>query len=105
MDKKFTALRIIAVVLKVLAWIDAALTVILFLVCLVAGAALPRFAGPYGGSYGAYGAMGGVVMAFTVLILGALYFIGLLAWSDMIYVFLSIEENTRALKPPAASQP
>lgn len=104
MEKKFTALRIIAVVLKVLAWIDAALTVIGFLVFLVAGAALPRFAGPYGSSYGAYGAMGGIAMAFTVLILGAFYFICFLAWSDMIYVFLSIEENTRALKPPTAPQ-
>jgi len=100
MEKKFSALRIIAVVLKVLAWIDAALTVIMFLVFLVAGAAIPRFTGPYGGGYGAYGAMGGVVMAFMVLIIGVLYFIGLLAWADMIYVFLAIEENTRGLKPP-----
>jgi len=99
MEKKFTALRIIAVILKVLAWIDAALTVIGFLVCLVAGAALPRFGGPYG-NYGTYGMFGGIGMAFGVLIFGALYFIGLLAWSDLIYVFLAIEENTRAQKPP-----
>lgn len=100
MERKFAALRIIAVVLKVLAWVDAALTVIGFLVLLVAGAAMPKLGGPYGG-YGMYGAMGGIAMAFMVLVVGALYFIGLLAWADMIYVFLAIEENTRGLKPPA----
>jgi len=107
MEKKFTALRIISVVFKVLAWIVAVFTVIGFIAMLVGGAAMSSLGRGYGG-YGGYGGLGslgvfgGIGMAFAILIYGALAFLSLLAAADMILVILAIEENTRALKPPSA---
>jgi hypothetical protein len=40
-------------------------------------------------------------MAFYILIIGTLWFISLLAGAEIILVILGIEENTRAIKPPA----
>lgn len=106
MEKKFTALRIIAVIIKVLAWIVAGLTVLGFLGSIVMGATMgsmiSRFnPSPYGNVPG-MGAIGGVFMAFFVLIYGGFMFVGLLAWSDLIMVILAVEENTRAMRPPTA---
>jgi len=105
MEKKFTALRIVSVIFKVLAWIVAVLTVIGFIVMLVGGAAMSsimnRGYGGYGyGGMGALGAFGGVGIAFVILIYGALIFVSLLAAAEIILVILAIEENTRVLKPP-----
>ncbi|MGB9721210.1 MAG: hypothetical protein ACPL28_07025 [bacterium] len=106
MEKKFTALRVVSVIFKVLAWIVAVLTVIGFIVMLVGGAAMSnmmsRGYGGYGGygGLGALGAFGGVGMAFFILIYGALAFVSLLAAAEMILVILAIEENTRGLNPP-----
>lgn len=107
MEKKFTALRIVSVIFKILAWIVAVLTIIGFVVMLVGGAAMSsmmgRGYGGYGyGGMGALGAFGGVGLAFGILIYGALVFVSLLAAAEMILVILAIEENTRALKPPQA---
>jgi|UniRef100_A0A7V3RIW0 hypothetical protein len=105
MQKKFTALRIVSVIFKVLAWIVAVFTVIGFIVMLIGGAAMSSMMsrgygyGGYGGM-GALGAFGSVGIAFGILIYGALMFVSLLAASDIILVILAIEENTRALKPP-----
>jgi hypothetical protein len=106
MEKKFTALRIIAVIIKVLAWIVAGLTVLGFLGSIIMGATMGTMMGryspsPYGNIPG-MGALGGVFMAFFVLIYGAFMFVGLLAWSDLIMVVLAVEENTRAMRPPTA---
>lgn len=101
MENKFKALRIVSVIFKVLAWIVAAFTVIGFIAMLVAGTALSgmsRGYGAYGGGIGAMGALGGIGMAFFILIYGAFMFVSLLAASDMILVFLAIEENTRGMK-------
>ncbi|MEO0107269.1 MAG: hypothetical protein ABIL46_08070 [candidate division WOR-3 bacterium] len=105
MEKKFTALRVISVVFKVLAWIIAVFTVIGFIAMLVGGAALSQLGRDYGGygGYGGFGSLGvlsGIGMAFAILIYGAFLFLSLLAAADMILVILAIEENTRALKPP-----
>ncbi|MGQ9465657.1 MAG: hypothetical protein ACUVQ4_08135 [bacterium] len=105
MEKKFTALRIVSVIFKILAWIVAVLTIIGFIVMLVSGAALSSMMGRGYGAYGgmgALGAFGGVGMAFFILIYGALIFVSLLAAADIILVILAIEENTRSLKPPQA---
>ncbi len=103
MEKRFTALRVVSVIFKILAWIVAVLTVIGFIVMLVGGAAMSsmmsRGYGGYGGM-GALGVFGGIGMAFGILIYGAFMFVSLLAAADMILVVLAIEENTRALKPP-----
>ena len=103
MEKKFTALRIIAVIIKVLAWIVAGLTVLGFLGMIIMGATMgsmiSRFnPSPYG-NYPGMGAISGILMAFFVLIYGGFMFVGLLAWSDLIMVILAVEENTRALRP------
>ncbi len=106
MEKKFTALRVVSVIFKVLAWIVAVLTVIAFIVMLVGGAAMSSMMGRGYGGYGGYGglgalgAFGGIGMAFFILIYGAFAFVSLLAAADMILVILAIEENTRNLKPP-----
>lgn len=105
MEKKFTALRIISVIFKVLAWIVAVVTIIGFIVMLIGGAAMGSMMGRGYGGYGglgSLGAFGGIGMAFFILIYGAFAFVSLLAAADMILVILAIEENTRALKPPQA---
>ncbi|MEO0135971.1 MAG: hypothetical protein ABIL86_00375 [candidate division WOR-3 bacterium] len=103
MEKRFTALRVISVIFKILAWIVAVFTIIGFIAMLIGGAALggmmSRGYGGYGG-LGGLGTLSGIGMAFVVLIYGAFLFVSLLAAADMILVILAIEENTRALKPP-----
>ena len=100
MNNKFKALRIISVVLKVIAWIVAVFTVIGFLAMLVGGAALTGFGARYG-NIPSFGPIGTVGMAFYILIIGAIWFISLLAGADLILVILAIEENTRSLRSQA----
>ncbi len=97
MEPKFKALRTISIILKVIAWIVAAFTIIGFLVMLIGGAALSHYGNRYGAP-GILGPLGGVAVAFYILIIGAIWFISLLAGADLILVILTIEENTRALK-------
>jgi len=112
MEKKFTALRIFAVVTKVLAWIVAGLTVLGFFGVIVLSATsgaifnqmmkgmTPSSYGNFN-SMGAFGIIFGVVYAFFILIYGAFMFISLLAWSDLMTIALQVEENTRAMRPAA----
>ncbi|OGC39200.1 hypothetical protein A2Y85_00280 [candidate division WOR-3 bacterium RBG_13_43_14] len=101
MEKKFTALRTISVIFKVIAWIIAAFTIIGFFGMLVGGAALSQLGRQYGSQFNMMGPMWGVLMAFYLLIVGAISFISFLAGAEMIMVFLAIEENTRAVRPQA----
>ncbi len=94
MQPKFKALRTISVIFKILAWIVLVFTIIGFFVMLVGGAALSQLGSRYGAP-GLLGPLGGVAMAFYILIIGALWFISLLAAADLILVVLAIEENTR----------
>lgn len=94
MQQKFKALRTISVIFKILAWIVVVFTIIGFFVMLVGGAALSQLGSRYGAP-GLLGPLGGVAMAFYILIIGALWFISLLAAADLILVILTIEENTR----------
>jgi hypothetical protein len=98
MEKKFNTLRIISVVFKVIAWVVAVFTIIGFLGMLVGGAALSQFSNRYGAQYFPFGAFGGVAMAFYILLIGAIWFISLLAGAELIMIVLAIEENTRAQK-------
>lgn len=98
MDKKFRTLRTISIILKIIAWAIAALTIIGFIALLVGGAALAQFGGRYGGM-GALGPFGAVGVAFYVLIIGIIWFISILAGAELILVILAIEENTRPQKP------
>jgi hypothetical protein len=97
MERKFRTLRTVSVIIKIVAWVIAALTIIGFIAMLVGGAALAQFGGRYGG-VGAFGPFGAVGIAFYVLIIGFIWFISLLAGADLILVILAIEENTRPAK-------
>ncbi|UCD19649.1 MAG: hypothetical protein JSU64_00480 [candidate division WOR-3 bacterium] len=93
-EKKFRTLRTITIILKIIAWTIAALTIIGFIAILVGGAALAQFGGRFGG-FGALGPFGAVGVAFYVLIIGIIWFISLLAGAELILVILAIEEHTR----------
>ncbi len=97
MERKFRTLRTVSIILKIIAWVIAALTVIGFIAMLVGGAALAQFSGRYGGM-GAFGPFGAVGIAFYVLIIGIIWFLTLLAGAELIMVILAIEENTRPKK-------
>jgi hypothetical protein len=98
MEKKFKALRTISMIFKIIAWFIAVMTIIGFIVMIVGGAALSQYSHRYGGP-GLLGPLGGIAMAFYILILGAMWFISLLAGAEIILVILAIEENTRPMKP------
>lgn len=98
MESKFRTLRTVSVILKIIAWVVAALTIVGFIAMLVGGAALAQFGGRYGGGIGALGPFGAVGIAFYVLIIGAIWFVSLLAGAELILVILAIEENTRPAK-------
>jgi len=98
MESKFRTLRTVSVIFKIIAWVIAALAIIGFIMMLVSGAALAQFGGRYGGGIGALGPFVVVGIAFCVLIIGAIWFVSLLAGAELILVILAIEENTRAVK-------
>jgi len=98
MESKFRTLRTVSVIFKIIAWVIAALAIIGFITMLVSGAALAQFGGRYGGGIGALGPFVVVGIAFCVLIIGAIWFVSLLAGAELILVILAIEENTRAVK-------
>ena len=100
MEQKFKALRTISVIFKIIAWIIAVFTIIGFFGMIIGGTALSSYGSRYGAPY-IMGPMWGIVMAFYVLVVGAISFISFLAAADLILVVLAIEENTRAPAPNA----
>jgi len=92
MEQRFTALRVIAVVFKVLAWI----TLILGLLGAMSLFALGVRPGPFGRAALPRMMNAGLIGAFSVAIMTVIYFLLLYAAGDSIYLFLAIEENTRA---------
>ena len=101
-EKRFKALRLIAVLLKVFAFIAAGISVILALITLFAGASAGSAtrSGPgLGSDFGGPSMMSagvGFLGAVVQLIFGAITFIFLYAYAEVIHLFLSIEEHTRA---------
>lgn len=91
MKKKYTALRVIATIYKVIAWITLVLGVIGFIISIVTGS----LAGIKGIRYGFGGGFIGLLSGVGILIYCIIAFLGLLALSEAIYVVLDIEENTR----------
>ncbi len=83
MEKKFAALRTIAVIIKVIAWVFLFLAIVGFIATLVGA--------------GLLGQKGGVGVAIVVLVGGFIYFLFLYAWAELIHLFLSIEENVRSI--------
>ncbi|MEN6642811.1 MAG: hypothetical protein ABFE08_10220 [Armatimonadia bacterium] len=87
-EKRFGVLRLIAIVLKVLAWLALIGIVIMGIVMLSTG-------GRAGGLEGLQGPAAGMVGGLMMIPIGILYFIMFYAWAEGIIVVLDIEENTR----------
>ena len=82
MERKFSALRVIALVLKLIAWIQLILFVIGFVVSLMRIGMFMRFGGG---------------MSAIFLIAGIMNFLILYCWAETIHLFLSMEENLRKI--------
>lgn len=93
MDRRFTALRVIGTVFKILAWITLILGLLGAIGMLIVGFTLSGPEGPLGLNVG--GPLAGIAMFFVVLIIAILSFLSLYAVGESVYLLLSIEENTR----------
>lgn len=119
MEKRYSALRIIGTIYKVLGVIAGVITIILVLaICgasVMGGAALDTLGRQFGGdtsSVGMFGGIfGGLIAAFFAIIYGGGLAVTLYAFGEGIDLLLALEENTRATvmllkqgqSPPPAS--
>lgn len=97
MEKRFRALRIIATIYKIVAWIILIFGILIgFLylaVFLIGGAST---AGQGQGYYGLVGGgVIGVVFAAVILLYAAILFLVLYGAGEAIFLALAVEENTR----------
>lgn len=109
MKKRFGILRLIGSIYKVLGIIVAVITLLAAIgVCatsVLGGAALEQFMGTVeqygdavtpGGPWGMMGGMaGGLIGGIGIILSGLAMAIGLYAGGELIYLLLSLEENTR----------
>jgi hypothetical protein len=93
MDKRFTALRVIATILKVLAWIALIFGLLAAIGSLVLGFTLNNQLGISGLDVG--GPLAGIALFVAILIIAILQFLFFYAGGEFLYLFLSIEENSR----------
>mgnify|MGYP001823668918 FL=1 len=93
MDRRFTALRVIGTVFKILAWISLILGIIAAVGTLILGFTLSGQEGLLGLGLGS--SLAGIAGFVVLLIIAAFGFLVLYAVGESVYVFLSIEENTR----------
>ena len=87
---KYKYLRMVANVLKILAFVLGGLLVIVALISMVGGMA--SSASPYGGGAALFG---GFMFGLVMLVNAAVVFCFLYAFGECIYVLLDIEENTQ----------
>lgn len=93
MDRRFTALRVIGTVFKILAWITLIFGLLGAISMLVFGFTLSSQQGPLGLTLG--GPLAGIALFLVTLILTVVSFLTLYAIGESVYLFLTIEENTR----------
>lgn len=93
MDKRFTALRVIGTVFKILAWISLVLGLVTAVGVLILGFTLSGQEGLLGLNLGS--PLAGVAMFVVLIIIAVFGFLSLYAFGESVYLFLSIEENTR----------
>jgi hypothetical protein len=93
MDRRFTALRIIGTLFKILAWISLILGLVAAIGMLVVGFILGGQQGPLGVQVS--GPLAGIAMFVVALIIATINFLSLYAVGEFVYLALSIEENTR----------
>lgn len=99
MEKRFRVLRTMGTIWKVLAWIELVVGVLVSVGLLVAGisagAALTRNIPASTVPFWSYGNTAGFVGFVAALIATIIYFLLLYGVGELLYLLLSIEENTR----------
>ncbi len=95
-QKKYKALRVIAVVYKVLAFLVGSLCGLAALVALFAGLSASSRRELFDVS--PVLALGGIAGAFIYALIGTFWFVTFYSAAEWILVFLDIEENTRATR-------
>lgn len=111
MQKKFTVLRVVGTIYKVLAWV--VLVFGLLGSCgMIAVGAMPGILGAGSGGrgtdalgLGAMGMVGGVIGGLGLLLYVAFIFLFLYAFGEVIYLLVSLEENTRLTAERLLAQP
>jgi len=93
MDRRFMALRVVATVFKVLAWLALLVGFLGAIGALLGGFLFSNQTGIAGIDIS--GPLAGIAMFVVMLIIAILYFLLLYAGGEFIYLSLSIEENTR----------
>lgn len=93
MDRRFTALRVIGTIFKILAWVSLIFGLLAAVVMLILSFVLGGEQGPLGLSVG--GPLAGIAVFVVTAISSLVGFLTLYAVGESVYVFLSIEENTR----------
>lgn len=108
MEKRYTALRIIGTLYKIIGVILGILAILGAVLTLVVRPAFDFGFGPFGLDFSF-----ALVAAFVELIVGLLSALGIYAVGELIFLLVNIEENTRftaliirdRLQPPQAAQP
>jgi hypothetical protein len=93
MDRRFTALRVIGTIFKVLAWIVLIVGILAAIGSLVIGFTLTNRLGYAGLNLG--GPLAGIASFIGLLVYSILQFLLFYAAGEFLYLFLSIEENSR----------
>ncbi len=93
MDRRFTALRVIGTIFKILAWVVLILGLLGAVALLIVGFTLSGLEGPLGLDLG--GTLTGLAMFGVAAILAIVGFLALYAVGESAYLLLDIEENTR----------
>ena len=93
MDRRFTALRVIGTVFKILAWISLVLGLITAVGMLILGFTLSGQSGLLGLELGS--SVAGIALFVVLLIIAVFGFLTLYAIGESVYLFLSIEASTR----------
>src|SRR5262249_39864212 len=95
-EKRFKALRFIATLIKIAAFVISGLIVIAGLFAMISGAAAGTAKNaPIEPSVGLAAMFTGVLGAIFLLVYAVFVFVFLYAYAEVIYLFLGIEENTR----------
>ena len=94
MDRRFTSLRVIGTVFKILAWISLILGLLAAIALLILGFTLSGESGLLG-IMDLNGPLAGVAMFVVFTIIAVFGFLTLYAVGESVYLFLSVEENTR----------
>jgi len=99
--KKFRALRLVALIWRVIAWIVLVLGIIGALLAIVLGAIVGRVGDPspllsqVPGVSNVVDPISGVVAGVAVLVVSLLQFLLIYAGSDVVHLALDLEQNTR----------